>query len=86
MCHMFHVTCHVSHVTCHMLFFFSLFFWTNGEAYRWNVCYQRGLPHLVYAIKDIFWHHSLHINSSLMLQVFHVFGENRLGKHVGSRL
>ena len=35
------VTCHVSHVT------FFLFFLQSGEAYRWRVCYQRGLPRLV---------------------------------------
>ena len=32
--------CHVSH-----FFFFFLQF---GEAYRWGVCYQRGLPRLVF--------------------------------------
>ena len=41
-CHMSHVTCHISHVTCHIFFF-----WQSGEAYRWRVCYQRGLPRLV---------------------------------------
>ena len=40
------VMCHVSHVTCHIFFFF--FFGRNGEAYRWRVCYQRGLPRLVF--------------------------------------
>ena len=43
-CHMSHVTCHMSHVTCH----FFLFFRPSGEAYWWRVCYQRGLPRLVY--------------------------------------
>ena len=59
-CHVSHVTCHVSHVTCHMshviyiyffsffFFFFFLFFGQSGEAYRWRVCYQRGLPRLVF--------------------------------------
>ena len=32
----------MSHVT-----FFFLFFGQSGEAYRWRVCYQRGLPRLV---------------------------------------
>ena len=43
------VTCHVSRVTCHMshFFYFYFFFGQNGEAYRWRVCYQRGLPRLV---------------------------------------
>ena len=40
MCHMSHVTFHMSHVA----FFF---FGQSGEAYRWRVCYQRGLPRLV---------------------------------------
>ena len=43
--HMSRVTCHVSRVTCHI--FFSFFFRQSGEAYRWRVCYQRGLPRLV---------------------------------------
>ena len=43
-CHVSRVTCHVSHVTCHIFF---LFFGQSGEAYRWRVCYQWGLPRLV---------------------------------------
>ena len=39
MCHVAHVTCHVSHV----IFFI-------GGASRWRVCYQQGLPRLVYSI------------------------------------
>ena len=41
------VMCHISRVTCHMYFIFILFFGQSGEAYRWRVCYQRGLPRLV---------------------------------------
>ena len=59
--HASHVTCHVSRVTCHMsrvtshmshffFFFFFFFFGQSGEAYRWRVCYQRGLPRLVSAM------------------------------------
>ena len=44
MCQVSHVTCHMSRVMCH--FFFS----QSGEAYWWRVCYQRGLPRLVYFI------------------------------------
>ena len=48
--HMSRVTCHMSRVTCHMshitIFFF--FFGQRGEAYWWRVCYQRGLPRLVF--------------------------------------
>ena len=50
MCHLSHVTCHMSHVTCHVshvTFFLLLFSGLFGEAYRWRVCYQRGLPRLV---------------------------------------
>ena len=42
--HMSRVTCHVSHVTYQLLFFFG----QSGEARRWRVCYQRGLPRLVF--------------------------------------
>jgi hypothetical protein len=48
-----HVTCHVSHVTCPMSrvichnYFIYFFFGQSGEAYRWRVCYQGGLPRLV---------------------------------------
>ena len=48
LCHVSHVTCHVSHVTCHMSnIYIYIFFGQNSEAYRWRVCYQRGLPRLV---------------------------------------
>ena len=48
-CHMSRVMCHVSHVRCHMyLFFFFFFFGQSGGAIRWRVCYQRGLPCLVF--------------------------------------
>ena len=46
MCRMSRVMCHMSHVTCHL--FIYLFFGQTGEAYRWRVCYQRGLPRLVF--------------------------------------
>ena len=39
------VTYHVSPVTYHVS---HVFFWQSGEAYRWRVCYQRGLPRLVF--------------------------------------
>ena len=43
------VTCQVSPVTCQVsnVILFSSSFWQIGEACRWRVCYQRGLPHLV---------------------------------------
>jgi hypothetical protein len=54
-CHVSRVTCHMSRVTCHVFFFFFFnffffffFFGKSGEAYRGRVCYQRGLPRLVF--------------------------------------
>ena len=35
----------MSHVICHMSYFF---FGPSGEAYLWRVCYQQGLPRLVF--------------------------------------
>ena len=53
-CHMSRVMCHVSRVTCHVshvfIFLFLIFLGQSGEAYPWRVCYQRGLPRLVYFI------------------------------------
>ena len=37
--------CHVSHVTI----FFLSFFGQSGEGHWWRVCYQRGLPRLVFS-------------------------------------
>ena len=49
MCHMSGVTCHVSHVRCHIIIIiFFIFFLQSVGARRWRVCYQRGLPHLVF--------------------------------------
>ena len=57
MCHMSHVTfhmscvtCQVSHVACHVscVTFFLNFFLQNCETSQWRVCYQRGLPRLVF--------------------------------------
>ena len=33
-----------------ILFFLFFFFGQSGEVYRWRVCYQRGLPRLVFII------------------------------------
>ena len=49
-CHMSHVMCHVSCVMCHMSPFFFLFFGQSGKAYWSRVCYQRGLPRLVFTL------------------------------------
>ena len=39
------VMCYVSRVTCIFIFYFFL---QIGGASRWSVCYQRGLPRLVF--------------------------------------
>ena len=57
-CHVSHVTCHMSRVTSHMSLFFSSFFsffGQSGRAYWWRVCYQRGLPRLVYCGEASHW-------------------------------
>jgi hypothetical protein len=46
-CHMSNIMCHMSRVTCH--------FFNSGEAYWWRVCYQRGLPRLVFRHIQEFW-------------------------------
>ena len=43
---MSHVMCDMSRLT---IFIFYFFFGQSGEAYRWRVCYRRGLPRLVYS-------------------------------------
>ena len=55
MCHVSRVTCHVSGVTCHVspvtrniyIFFLKKNVLSGGPT-RWRVCYQRGLPRLVW--------------------------------------
>ena len=47
-CHVSRVMCHVSHVTCNFNFFFLQNFLQSGGASRWRVCYQQGLPRLVF--------------------------------------
>ena len=39
----------MSRVACHIFFIIIFFFFgQSAEAYRWRVCYQRGLPRLVF--------------------------------------
>ena len=49
------VTCHMSCVMCHLLpvMFFLFFFGQSGGASRWRVCYQQGLPRLVFPRNSI---------------------------------
>ena len=50
MCHVSHVACHMSHVTCHMSHVKCHMYKKKkyGGAWRSRVCYQRGLPRLVF--------------------------------------
>ena len=65
-CHVSHVTCHLSRVTCPLshvsfLFYFFLFkkknilkkIWQSCGASWWRVCYQRGLPRLVFSAMSL---------------------------------
>ena len=52
-CHVSGVRCHVSGVTC--IYIYIFFFLQSGEASRWRVCYQRGLPRLV-SLVVIYFH------------------------------
>ena len=70
MCHMSCVTCHLSHVRIFFLSF-NIYIYIyiyiydysfilkkighSGGAGRWRVCYQRGLPHLVYFGKWLYF-------------------------------
>ena len=36
------------HDLLHVFFLFFISFGQSGEVYRWRVCYQRGLPRLLY--------------------------------------
>ena len=53
MCHVSGVTCQVSGVMCQVSHV-SFFLGQSGEASRWRVCYQRGLPRLV--LKQLYYH------------------------------
>ena len=44
------VRCHVSRFTWHLSCIFIFFFWQSGGASWWRVCFQQGLPHLVFII------------------------------------
>ena len=49
MCHVSCVTCHVSHVMRHVSHVKKN---NNGGASWWRVCYQRGLPRLVFWLEN----------------------------------
>ena len=66
------VTCPMSPVTCHMscvtwIFFFIIFFWQNGDAYWWRVCYQWGLPRLILMEAILFCSFSLWMSHCCIL-------------------
>ena len=44
--------CHVSGVRCHVYGVRCMIFLQSGGASGWRVCYQRGLPSLVFLWKD----------------------------------
>ena len=52
-CHVSPVTCHMSRVTCHVSHATFFLLLQSCEAYWWRVCYQRGLPRLVFSSHDI---------------------------------
>ena len=65
-------------VSCVIIFFFSLFFFfftQIGGAGRWRICYQRGLPRLVFLL--LFMHLVLIIlfqnNALILLQQICIF-------------
>ena len=45
----------MSCVRCHVSGFFGFIFGQSGEASRWRVCYQRGLPRLVFLALCLLW-------------------------------
>ena len=50
-CHISLITCHVSHLSCHMSHIFSSFFLLEiGGVSWWRVCYQWGLPRLIFRL------------------------------------
>ena len=51
MCHVSYVRCQLSGVRCNF-FYIYFFFLQNGGACRGRVCYQRGLPRLVFYDND----------------------------------
>ena len=44
----------MSRVTCHVsdIFYFLFIFGQSGEASQGRVCYQRGLPRLVFTVRE----------------------------------
>ena len=91
-CRMSHVTCHVSCVMCHV----SHFFLGGGqscEAYRWRVCYQRGLSRLVYVrLDDWFlfshqWKHFLEVMFKFLWRIILNFLNRvlKIGYHIFAR-
>ena len=76
-CHMSPVTCHLSHVTCHKKI------GQSGEASRWRVCYQRGLPRLVFMMIDYNGDTEYAIIETVLLRTFCKLG---LAFHIFSKI
>ena len=64
-CHVSCVTCHISHVEC---IFFSL---QSCEFSQWRVCYQRGIPRLVFNRPHVAWVVYKHLCHKLIKSVSH---------------
>ena len=92
MCCMSSVTCHVSHVTClvscvmchpsharyHLILFFFFFSSSKFGANRWRVCYQQGLPRLVYQLFNV----DLYLNFVLTFHLPRIGVFKRIHKNV----
>ena len=68
---MSHVSRQMSHVTCHMSLFCLSFFEQSCEAYRWSVCYQRGLPRLVHTQYDIRRQKKKHLSNRVRVYIYY---------------
>ena len=81
-CHMSCVTCYMSHVTCHMScveYIYIYFFGHSGEASQRRVCYQQGLPRLVFKLK-----HLLEIRKIPFKKTKYFFGYKSHGRLVAT--
>ena len=83
-CHVWRVTCHMSCVTCHIIYIYMYFVWEwgqSGEASRWRVCYQRGLPRLAYNRVRAIWRGILNKDNyeilRYMSKIFPFYGKSK---------
>ena len=83
-CHLSHVTGHVSCVMCQVPC--ATFFLQSGGAFCLRVCYQRGLPCLVYVQKDVLKVFSGQFDSSPVKASYLVQGLGDWSKSPGRRI